>query len=110
MKNLVTWLYDTFPGFADYLPPVLLYLGLWVVAIVFALLVFGFVTCSLWWAVTGLLGRFVIMPMMDLLARWLDFLNRLVFGKREFRDPVHPVIQRVVIVDDRSRDEGEPEA
>jgi len=109
MKTLVTWLYDAFPGFVDYLPPALLYLGLWAVIVVVAIAVVAFVGLSLWWAIMGLLGRFIYVPLMNLLDSWLEFLNRLVSGKQEIPDPVHPVIQRVMIVEDRRRrDESQP--
>lgn len=111
MKNLITWLYDAFPGFADYLPPALLYLGLWAIAACFAIVIVAFVGFTLWWAITGLVGRFIFVPAMNLAIGWLEFVNRLVTGKQDFPDPVHPVIQRVVVVHPHdNHGEGEPEA
>lgn len=100
MKNLVLWLYDTFPSFADHLPPALLYLGLWVVIVFVAVVAIAFTGFALWWAIAGLVGRFVFAPAMGLAIGCLGFVTRLVAGNQRFSDPVHPVIRRVVIVDD----------
>ena len=100
MKILVLWLYDIFPGFFDHLPPALLYLGLWAIVACVAAVVVAFAGFTLWWAITGLIGRFILAPAMNLALGWLEFVNRLVAGKQDFPDPVHPVIRRVVIVDD----------
>lgn len=108
MKILVLWLYDTFPGFLDHLPPALLYLGLWAVVACVAAVVVAFAGFTLWWAIAGLVGRLILAPAMNLALGWLEFVNRLVASKQDFPDPVHPVIQRVVIVDDlRQRNEAD---
>lgn len=100
MKNLVLWLYDTFPSFADHLPSALLYLGLWAVIAIAAAVVIAFTGFALWWSIAGLVGRFVFAPAMGLAIGCLGFVTRLVAGNQRFSDPVHPVIRRVVIVDD----------
>ena len=33
MKAFVAWLYSTFPNLVDFLPPMLLYLGLWAIVV-----------------------------------------------------------------------------
>lgn len=110
MKILVLWLYNTFPGFFDHLPPALLYLGLWAVVVCVAAVVVAFVGFTLWWAITGLVGRFILAPAMNLAIGWLEFVDRLVAGKLKLPDPVHPVIQRVIVVhSDDYGDEGESE-
>lgn len=111
MKTLVTWLYETAPGFFDHLPPALLYFGLWAIVICVAVVVVAFVGFALWWAIAGLVGRFVLVPVVNLAIDSLEFVYRLVAGKQDFPDPVHPVIQRVVVVRQHGHgDEGEPEA
>lgn len=100
MKILVRWLYDSFLGFFGHLPPALLYLGLWAVVACVAAVVVAVVGFTLWWAITGLIGRFILAPAMNLALGWLEFVNRRMVGKQDFPNPVHPVIRRVVIVDD----------
>ena len=106
MKTFVVWLYGAFPGLADYLPPVLLYLGLWVIVV----LAVAVLSWYVWFLVASVLVR-IFNRVVDLFFGSLELLSRLTFGKQEISDPVHPVIQRVVIVEDRRhRSEGDPEA
>jgi len=103
MRTFITWLYSSFPSLADHLPPVLLYLGLWVV-IVLALAVLAW---FVWFLVASILFR-IFNRVVDLFFGSVELLSRLTFGKQEISDPMHPVIQRVVIVEDR-RHHGEVE-
>ena len=106
MKTFVVWLYGVFPGLADYLPPVLVYLGLWVIVV----LAVAMLSWYVWFLVASVLVR-IFNRVVDLFFGSLELLSRLTFGKQEIPDPVHPVIQRVVIVEGRrDRSEGDPEA
>lgn len=104
MKTFITWLYTTFPGLADHLPPALLYLGLWAVVV----LVLAVLSWFVWFLVASVLFR-IFNRVVDLFFGSLELLSRLTFGKQEISDPMHPVIQRVVIVEDR-RHHGEGES
>jgi|GEM_PF-4272272 len=75
MKTLVTWLYDTSPGFFDHLPPALLYFGLWAIVVCIAVVVVAFVGFTLWWTIAGLLGHFILVPIVNLAIGCLEFVT-----------------------------------
>lgn len=104
MENFVLWIYSLIPSAADYLPPVLLYLGLWVIVIV-VVAVIGWLVLFL---IGSVLARIYVRAVLLFLGS-IRFLTDLVFGKSDIPDQVHPVIQRVVVVHGRGcRDENEP--
>lgn len=106
MKAFVAWLYSTFPNPVDFLPPMLLYLGLWAIVV----LVVAVLSWYVWFLVASVLVR-IFNRIVDLFFGSLELLSRLTFGKQEIPNPVHPVIQRVVITEDRRyRSERDPEA
>lgn len=77
MKAFIAWLYSTFPNLADFLPPVLLYLGLWVVV----LLVVVVLSWYVWFLVASVLVR-IFNRVVDLFFDSLELLSRLTSGKQ----------------------------